>query len=159
ELFAQRPPPLERAPGLGLRVANLVGLAPPSAALLDWATQPGEVLTWEDAALDQFWLMLRAADWRSWEFLDVTGLLLRYLPELEAVRRQPGWAATGNTAVDTHSFEALRRLHEYAEGEDTLVRRALRAAREPDFLYLAVLLHELDAVSVASVARRMRLTE
>src|SRR5204862_6894067 len=32
-LVAQRPPPLERAPGLGLRVANLVGLAPPSAEL------------------------------------------------------------------------------------------------------------------------------
>jgi UTP:GlnB (protein PII) uridylyltransferase len=159
EVTAQRPPPLERAPGLGLRVANLVGLAPPSSVLLQWASHRGPDLNWEDAALDQLWLLLRAADWRTWEFLDVTGLLLRYLPEFEPIRRRPGAATTANTAVDTHSFEALRRLHEYAEGEDVLIRRALRAARQPDLVYLAVLLHELDAESVGAVARRMRLPD
>jgi [protein-PII] uridylyltransferase len=159
ELTAQRPPPLERAPGLGLRVANLVGLAPPSDALFDWASRAGPSLTWEDSTLDQFWLLLRAADWRAWEFLDVTGLLLRYMPELKAVYRQPGSAETGDTAVDTHSFESLRRLHEYAEGEDMLIRRAFRAARQRDLVHLAVLLHELDAESVASVVRRMRLSD
>ncbi|MBV9135132.1 MAG: hypothetical protein JO318_20660, partial [Chloroflexi bacterium] len=159
ELVAQRPPPLERAPGLGLRVANLVGLAPPSSQLLDWACSGGPQLDWQDASLDQFWLMLRAADWRAWDFLDVSGLLLRYLPELAAISRKPGSAATGELAVDTHTFLGLRRLHEASEGEDLLIRRAWRATRYRDPVYLGVLLHELDADSAATAARRIGLSE
>jgi [protein-PII] uridylyltransferase len=155
ELVAQRPPPLERAPGLGLRIANLVGLAPPSSQLVDWARGGGPQLRWEGSSLDQFWLMLRAADWRAWDFLDTTGLLLRYLPELNAIWRKPGSAATGELAVDTHAFLALRRLHEASEGEDLLIRRAWRSARHRDPVYLAVLLHELDADAAAAAARRI----
>jgi hypothetical protein len=74
ELVADRPPPIERAPGLGVRVANLVGLAPPSVDLLAWACRAGSgaPLAWDESAQDQFWLLLRAADWRAWDFLNVT---------------------------------------------------------------------------------------
>ena len=72
ELFAERLPPIARAPSLGLRAANLVGLAPPGAELLAWASAPGPPIRWDEATLDQFWLLLRAADWRAWDFLDVT---------------------------------------------------------------------------------------
>jgi [protein-PII] uridylyltransferase len=159
ELVVQRPPPLDRAPQLGLRIANLVGLAPPARELMDWAVQPGPAVDWQDSTLDQFWLMLRAADWRAWDFLDVTGLLVRYLPELTAVWRKPGSVSTGELAVDTHTFLALRRLHEASEGEDLLVRKAWRAARHRDLVYLAVLLHELDSDSAAAAVRRLGLPE
>src|SRR5205814_4909677 len=159
ELIADRPPPLERAPSLGLRIANLVGLAPPSAQLLEWACRGGAAVPWDDAALEQFWLLLRAADWRAWDFLDVTGLLIRYVPELEAIWRKPGSASIGSTAVDQHSFLALRRLHESSEKEDQLVRRAWRSVRTPDWVYLAVLLHELSPEAAVAVGRRMGLPE
>jgi [protein-PII] uridylyltransferase len=159
ELVAQRPPPIERAPNLGLRIANLVGLAPPSPELLEWACLPGKPLEWQQSSLNQLWLLLRAADWRAWDFLDVTGLLLRYLPELKNIWRKPGSVATAELAVDTHTFLALRRLHEASEGEDLLVRRAWRAARHRDPVYLAVLLHELSPESASAAARRIGLPE
>jgi [protein-PII] uridylyltransferase len=158
-LVSERPPPLERAPALGLRVANLAGLAAPSPELMDWARQPGESVIWDDACLEQLWLALRAADWRAWDFLDITGLLVRFLPELGAIWRKPGSAATSDLAIDHHSFLALRRLHEWSETDDPLVNRAWRAARNRDLVYLAVLLHELSPESVASVCRRLYLAD
>jgi len=159
QLEAQRPPPLERAPSLGLRIANLAGLAAPSPELMDWARQSGEPVAWDDACLEQFWLTLRAADWRAWDFLDVTGLLVRYIPELAAIRRKPGSAATGDLAIDHHDFLALRRLHEWSETDDPLVNRLWRAARHRDLVYLGILLHELSPESVDSVARRLHLPD
>ena len=154
QLVAQRPPPLERAPALGLRVANLVGLAPPTPELVDWGSAPGPPLEWDASTLDQWWLLLRAADWRAFDFLQVTGLLTRYIPELQSVVRSPGTARTGDLALDTHAFLALRRLHEWSESDDPLARRAWRAARQRDWVYLAVLLHELGPEAAASFAQR-----
>lgn len=156
---AGRLPPLHRAPDLGLRVANLVGLAPPSDDLLAWAAAPGQELEWDDVALEQFWLLLRAADWRAWDFLQVTGLLVRYLPEFAAIWHKPATDSTADLAVDDHSFQALRRLHEWSETDDPFAERIWRATRARDSVYLAVLLHELSSAGVAAVARRLRLPE
>ncbi|HEX8968549.1 MAG TPA: ACT domain-containing protein, partial [Chloroflexota bacterium] len=155
----RRPPPIEHAASLGLRLANLVGLAPPSSDLLTWAGAPGAPIAWDTATLEQFWLMLRAADWRAFDFLDVTGLLTRYLPEMRDVWRKTGTTATGQIAVDSHSFLALRRLHEWSEGDDPLARRAWRSVRHRDWVYLAVLLHELDPEQAAAAGRRLGLPE
>jgi UTP:GlnB (protein PII) uridylyltransferase len=158
-LVAQRPPPLERAPSIGLRVANLAGLAGPAPELMDWAQQPGGAVDWDAASLDQLWLLLRAADWRAWDFLDVSGLLVRFLPEIESIWRKPGSAATGELAIDHHSFFALRRLHEWSETNDEpLVQRVWRAARQRDIVYLAVLIHELGPADCASVSARLGLS-
>jgi [protein-PII] uridylyltransferase len=157
-LVAQRLPPLERAPSLGLRIANLAGLAAPSSELMAWAQTPGPPIDWDAASLDQLWLLLRAADWRAWDFLDVTGLVNRFVPELASIWRKPGSVTTGDLAVDHHSFHALRRLHEWSETEDPLVHRAWRAARQRDLVYLAVLLHELTPDLIASVTGRLHLT-
>ncbi len=159
ELTAQRPPPLDRAPALGLRVANLVGLAPPSNELLEWAQRPGGPLVWDETTLHQFLLLLRAADWRAWDFLDVSGLLTRYIPEFSSVFRRPGSSATGELAIDYHSFLALRRLHEWTESEDLFAARAWRLARHHDWVYLAVLLHELEPNDAMAVVRRLGLPE
>jgi [protein-PII] uridylyltransferase len=159
ELVAERLPPIARAPSLGLRAANLVGLAPPGAELLAWASAPGPPLRWDEATLDQFWLLLRAADWRAWDFLDVTGLLTRYVPELQAIWRRCGPAGTDDLALDVHSFFALRALHEWTESGDPLASRALRPLRRRDWLYLAVLLHELGTELAAAAAERLGLPE
>jgi [protein-PII] uridylyltransferase len=159
KLVADRPPSFDRAPDFALRVANLVGLAPPSAELLDWACSASSSAHWDDAAREQFWLLLRAADWRAWEFLDVTGLLPRYLPELEAIWREPGSSRTGDAALDSHSFQALRSLHEWTESEDPLARRAWRWLRHRDWVYLAVLLHELTPEAAATAAERLGLSD
>src|SRR5205823_6358188 len=100
-----------------------------------------------------------AADWRAWDFLDVTGLLIRYVPELEAIWRKPGSASIGSIAVDQHSFLALRRLHESSEKDDQLVRRVWRSVRTRDWVYLAVLLHELSPDAAAAAGRHMGLPE
>jgi [protein-PII] uridylyltransferase len=158
-LISDQPPALERAPSFGLRVANLVGLAPASAELLHWADCDGSPLPADEASQEQLWLFLRAADWRSWDFLDVTGLLTRYLPELKTIWRKPGSPRTGALAVDTHSFLALRCLHEWTESDDLLARRAWRGLRHRDWVYLAVLLHELAPDAAASAAQRIGLPE
>src|SRR5919199_14735 len=131
QLVADRIPPLERAPALGLRVANLVGLAPPSADLLAWASAPGGPLVWDADTLDQLWLWLRAADWRAWDFLDVSGLLVRYVPELRAIWRKAAPPGTGDLALDAHSFLAVRLLHEWSETNDPLAQRAWRCRKKP----------------------------
>jgi [protein-PII] uridylyltransferase len=159
ELVAERLPPLERIPSLGLRVANLVGLAPPDAALVAWASEPGPPIRWDEPTLEQFWLLLRAADWRAWDFLDVTGLLSRYVPELARIWRQPGPSGADDLALDSHSFLAIRRLHEWTESGDQLAERAWRPLRRRDWLYLGVLLHELSAESAVAVGRRLELPD
>jgi [protein-PII] uridylyltransferase len=158
QLHGERLPSLERVPSLGLSVANLVGFAPPDLQLLDWATRPGPPMAWDAAALDQLWLLLRAADWRSWEFLDVSGLFERYVPEWQAIARRRGQTSDG-LALDRHSVLALRRLHEWVESGDAFATRLMRALRRRDWLYLAVLLHELPPAEAAAIARRIGLTE
>jgi [protein-PII] uridylyltransferase len=154
KLRGERLPALERAPSLGLRAANLVGFAPPEAALLEWASTPGPALQWDASALEQLWLLLRAADWRAWEFLDVTGLVSRYVPELASIVRRP---LSDGLALDTHSFLALRRLHEWTESDDPFARRVWPHIRHRDWVYLSVLLHELDGQAVSSMTERLGL--
>ena len=119
----------------------------------------GPPIRWDETTLDQFWLLLRAADWRAWDFLDVTGLLVRYVPELAAIWRRCGPSGTDDLALDSHSFYALRALHEWTESGDPLAGRALRPLRRRDWLYLAVLLHELSPESVTAAAERLGLPE
>jgi [protein-PII] uridylyltransferase len=159
ELVAERPPPLHRAPGFGLRLANVVGLAAPSADLLLWAGSSSAAVKWDAGALEQFWRLLRAADWRAWDFLDVTGLLVHYLPEVQAIWRRPGGSRSGDLAVDYHSFLALRSLHAWSESGVALSRRIWSAIRHRDAVYLAVLLHELTPEAAVSVARRIGLAD
>jgi [protein-PII] uridylyltransferase len=158
-LVGERLPPLARAPSIGLRVANLVGLAQPNDALEQWAAAATAPIQWDQPSLEQLWLLLRAADWRAWDFLDVSGLLLTYLPELKAIWRVPGNAATGHAAFDVHSFLAVRRLHEWSESGDPQARRAWRSLRRRDWVYLTVLLHELPSTAAVAAAERMGLPQ
>ena len=158
-LTANRLPPLARAPSIGLRAANLVGLAPPDQSLLDWATTPARPIAWDASTLEQFWLMLRAADWRAWEFLDVTNLLEAYLPELNSIRRRRDMSSVEDQTLDSHSFLAVRRLHEWTDTDAPVAQRAWRGLRRRDDVYLAVLLHELEPSAAGPAMQRMALSE
>jgi [protein-PII] uridylyltransferase len=158
-LEGERLPPLERVPTLGLRVAHLIGLAPPVARILDWASQPGPPVAWDDATRHQFWLLLRAADWRSWTFLDTTGLLSRYLPEWGSIARRRSGTGGRDFALDSHSFLALRRLHEWLDTGDPFAQRLWTTLRHRDWVYLAVLLHEAGRASAAAAARHCGLSD
>src|SRR6185436_9482125 len=103
-LVGERLASLERVPTLGLRVAHLIGFAPPTEQLLDWAAEPGAPVHWDEATRNQFWLLLRAADWRSWTFLDTTDLLQRYLPEWSSIARRRSGSGARDFALDIHSF-------------------------------------------------------
>src|SRR5262249_5206853 len=61
--------------------------------------------------------------------------------------------------LDTHSFRALRQLHEWTDSGDSLAERAWRNLRRRDWAYLAVLLHELAPHSAVAVALRLGLSE
>lgn len=157
-LTADRLPPLDRAPSLGVRLATLVGLAPPDDAILTWAERPGPPITWDDATRESFFLLLRAADWRAWDFLTVTGLLQRYIPEMQALASQPP-ATTDDIARDTHAFTAVRRIHDWSDSGDPVAERAWRPLRRRDWLYLAVLLHDLEPALARAAAVRIGLPD
>jgi [protein-PII] uridylyltransferase len=159
QLIGERLPPLERVPTLGLRVAHLIGFAPPARAILDWAVQPGPPVSWDEATRHQFWLLLRAADWRSWTFLDTTGLLGRYVPEWSSIARRRSGTGARDFALDTHSFLALRRLHEWLDTGDAFAKRLWATLRHRDWVYLAVLLHECSPPAGADIAIRCGLLE
>ena len=116
-------------------------------------------MSWDEATRNQFWLLLRAADWRSWTFLDTTNLLARYLPEWSAIARRRSGDGARDFALDTHSFLALRRLHEWLDGGEPFARRLWSTLRHRDWVYLAVLLHETDRASAIAVAERCGLTD
>jgi [protein-PII] uridylyltransferase len=82
---------------------------------------------------------------------------MRYIPELETIWRRRGGTSADDLALDSHSFLGLRRLHEWTDSGDPLAERAWRPLRRRDWLYLAVLLHELDPPAAAAVAERLGL--
>jgi [protein-PII] uridylyltransferase len=158
-LVGDRLPPPARAPSIGLRVANRVGLAAPAPELLAWASGDGPPLPFDETTSTEFWLFLRAADWRAWEFLDCTGLLLRYLPELADVRYRRGTPETEPLALDVHVFQSLRALHAWLDSGDPLAERLGRRVHRRDWLYLTVLLHELTPERARAAALRLGLPE
>src|SRR2546422_11684005 len=117
---------MDRPPRFGICAPILVGPAPLGADLFAGAGERAPPIRWDETTLDQFWLLLRAADWRAWDFLDVSGLLVRYVPELAAIWRRRGPSGADDLALDSHSFFALRALHEWTESGDALAARVLR---------------------------------
>ena len=102
------------APGsqsrLGLLAARLAAVARPGPRLLDWLASAGrEPVTWTSPLRQELFAMLQAATPSSWRFLEETGLLSRYLPELARARAERR-ARQGDRPW--HRFCALTRLAE-----------------------------------------------
>ena len=74
----------------------------------------------------------------------MTGLLARYLPEWSTIARRASGSGARDFALDSHSFLALRRLHQWLESVTPFAARLSLTLRHRDWVYLAVLLHETD---------------
>ena len=74
----------------------------------------------------------------------MTGLLARYVPEWSTIARRASGSGAQDFALDSHSFLALRRLHQWLESDDAFAARLSLTLRHRDWVYLAVLLHEAD---------------
>lgn len=124
-------------PVLVLRVAEAaarVGLPIAPVALRRLADCPDLTGPWPEAALDAFVGLLAAGHGAVavFEALDQAGLLVRLLPEWEAVRSKP-------QRNSYHRFTVDRHLVETAAGAAGLTRRVGR----PDLLLLGALLHDI----------------
>lgn len=140
-------PPAEVALHVGLQAALAVASAQPSPRLLDWLVSlRGKPLSWDRAAREELFELLKRGNSRSWRFLEKTGLLELALPELaDAVhhrRADPLELDPGHAL----RFTLVDRVHELitpgasADGDVDLGQLA-----HPEWLALAALLVEVDA--------------
>ncbi len=142
------PPPGSRAL-LGLRAAHLAGVARPGPRLLAWlAAGEAAPAGWSPPLLAEFRALLRAGTEGSWAFLEQTGLLPRYLPELARVRQEQR-GRQGQRPW--HQVAALARLP--APGHDPAAASVWLALERPDNLLLAGLVRAVAPRGVA-LARR-----
>jgi glycine cleavage system regulatory protein len=96
---------------LGLRAARLVAGARPGPRLRAWLEEGGaQPVVWSRPLKDELFALLRAGSSGSWDFLERTGLLAWYLPEIARLRealadRQAGrpWDRLARLAYLLHS--------------------------------------------------------
>jgi len=126
------PPPGSRAM-LGLRAARLAAAASPGQRLLAWVEAgDGAAVAWSPPLLAELRALLRAGTHGSWTFLEQTGLLSRYLPELARARKGP---RERQGEQPWHQLAALARLATPAH--DPAAASVWLALQQPDNLLLA----------------------
>ncbi len=142
-------PPAGSRALLGLRAAHLAGAARPGQRLLAWlAAGDSTPVGWSPPLLAEFRALLRAGTEASWAFLEQTGLLPRYLPELARVRHEQ---RERQGQRPWHQVAALARLS--APGHDPAAASVWLALERPDNLLLAGLVRAVAPRGVA-LARR-----
>jgi Kef-type K+ transport system membrane component KefB len=141
ELAAE--PPATRAPLVGLEAAVACASRRPGQELLTWLSQlpPGSVVDFDDALRDRLFTLLREGTFRSWRFLEVTGILARVLPELEDAIQRRGHDPFELDPAQSSRWETL-------EGLAALEANALDPASA---LWLQIA--EQDLVRLAALAR------
>jgi len=142
-------PPAGSRALLGLRAAHLAGVARPGPRLLAWlAAGEAAPVVWSPPLLAEFRALLRAGTEASWAFLEQTGLLARYLPELARVRQEQR-ERQGNRPW--HQVAALAALA--SPRHDPAAASVWLALERPDNLLLAGLVRAVAPRGVA-LARR-----
>jgi Kef-type K+ transport system membrane component KefB len=146
------PPPGSRAL-LGLRAARLAGAARPGPRLLAWLAEGGgDPVAWSPPLLAELQALLRLGGDGSWAFLEGTGLLPRYLPEVARVReRQPDRRGE----PPWHQLTALARLA--APSHDAAAATVWLALARPDNLLLAGLVRAVARSGRGSAGARVAL--
>ncbi|HEX6674470.1 MAG TPA: cation:proton antiporter [Actinomycetes bacterium] len=148
----------EPSPGtralLGLRAARLASGARPGPRLLAWLSEGGsEPVAWSPPLLAELQALLRWGGDASWAFLEGTGLLSRYLPEV--ARARLGRPDRRGDAP-WHQVTALARLA--APGHDAAAASVWLALQRPDNLLLAGLIRAVarsgSARAGVALARR-----
>lgn len=138
ELAAE--PPVSAAAWVGLDAAVACASRRPGPRLLTWLSElaPSDEVAFDDVLRARFFRLLAQGTRRSWRFLEVTGLLSRLLPEVEAVvgrRVHDPFDLDPTGALRFETLEGLQRL----EADPRDPASALWAAADPDILRLAAL--------------------
>lgn len=131
-------------PVAALAAARVAGSLSPGPLTIAWAgtgAAAGNV-AWTEAARDAFVAFLEDAPREGWELLDVTGLWVRYLPELAPIRAKTQFNPLHELAVDAHCWRTLECARALAQDPDPVVATAYAELERPEVLLLAALLHD-----------------
>lgn len=130
-------------PQAPLQAATVIGDIAGSPDLVTWARSGlHEPIPWTDESKEAFLALLRTGTTAGWEFLDVTGLWCRYIPEMTQVRAKAQYNPLHRLAVDAHCWEVVTQVLKLG-CETGLIKDVYSELEQPDLLLLAGLLHDL----------------
>ncbi|MFN8104696.1 MAG: ACT domain-containing protein [Acidimicrobiia bacterium] len=142
-------------PAAALSAARLASVVAPGPLTMMWAGTGGAAgnVAWTTAARHELTAFLRDAPREGWEFLDVTGLWTRYLPELARTRAKAQHNPLHEMAVDAHGWRALECARAMEHDPDPLVAGVYAELERPDLLHMAALLHDIGKGSLGDHSR------
>ncbi|MCJ7826771.1 MAG: HD domain-containing protein, partial [Demequinaceae bacterium] len=115
-------------------IAATMGLNPTPRLLEALPKTPSLSDPWPPEALPLFLDLLRSSErlFEVWEALDLSGAIVRWIPEWEGIRNRPQRSPVHRFTVDRHSIEAVIQAGPLTPSVDN-----------PDLLLLVVLFHDL----------------
>lgn len=134
------PPAADPAAGFAAAIATR-DIAP-SRELATWAHTDGAPPAWNDELRSAAEAFLATATATGWEFLDVTGLWLRYFPDFAGARAKVQHNPLHSLTVDAHCWETLHESRRI-EHEDGLRSQVYAEFGNPAALHLAALMHDM----------------
>jgi [protein-PII] uridylyltransferase len=122
-------------------VAATTGLRPTPGLLAAIRSTPDLSDPWPREALDLLLEMLRGSAnlVTVWEAVDLSGCIVRWIPEWEGIRNRPQRSPVHRFTVDRHSVEAVVRAGPL-----------LGTAADPDLLLLSALFHDIGKTAGAT---------
>lgn len=132
-------------PVAALAAARLASVVAPGPITLSWAEASGTAgnVAWTADARDELVRFLADGPREGWELLDVTGLWVRYLPELSKTRARTQHNPLHELAVDAHCWRTLEQARCLADDPDPHLAAVHAELERPEILHLAALLHDI----------------
>lgn len=122
-------------------IAATTGLKPTPGLLDAVRAAPDLPVPWPPEALKRFMEMLRGSAnlVAVWEAVDLSGCIVRWIPEWEGIRNRPQRSPVHRFTVDRHSVEAVVRAGPL-----------MGVADDPDLLLLSALFHDIGKIAGAA---------
>jgi len=141
-----RPPSVD--PTAGFLTALAAAQTPPSESLVAWAggnsASQQNPIQWQQDTRDAFIAVLEKGTTQSWEFLDITGLWRRYLPELTTSHARMQHNPLHHLSVDAHCWEVVCAARSIAhDTELPIAKTAYADLKNPWLLLIAAFLHDI----------------
>lgn len=132
-------------PTAALSAALLASVVAPGPLTMMWARSGAAAgnVAWTAAARYAFVGFLEDGSRLGWEFLDVTGLWTRYLPEAAPTRAKAHHNPLHALAVDAHAWRSLECARALAHDPDPLVAGVHAELERPELLHMAALFHDI----------------